>query len=53
MSETTGATHTDPLDGWKFGSIGKPVPNTECKVKVFFFSKYIYLVPSLVGYHSF
>ncbi|XP_060066523.1 probable 4-coumarate--CoA ligase 2 [Ylistrum balloti] len=32
MSETTGATHTDPLDGWKYGSIGKPVPNTQCKI---------------------
>ncbi|XP_033755252.1 probable 4-coumarate--CoA ligase 1 [Pecten maximus] len=32
MSETTGATHTDPIDGWKYGSIGKPVPNTQCKI---------------------
>ncbi|OWF49894.1 probable 4-coumarate--CoA ligase 1 [Mizuhopecten yessoensis] len=32
MSETTGATHTDPRDGWKYGSIGKPVPNTQCKI---------------------
>ncbi|XP_069114739.1 probable 4-coumarate--CoA ligase 1 [Argopecten irradians] len=32
MSETTGATHTDPKDGWKYGSIGKPVPNTQSKI---------------------
>ncbi|KAJ8308077.1 hypothetical protein KUTeg_012951 [Tegillarca granosa] len=32
MSETSPATHTSPLDGWKFGSIGKPLPNTESKV---------------------
>lgn len=32
MSETSPATHTTTLDGWKFGSIGKPLPNTESKV---------------------
>lgn len=32
MSEASPATHTTPLDGWKYGSIGVPLPNTECKI---------------------
>ncbi|XP_052274897.1 uncharacterized protein LOC127874556 [Dreissena polymorpha] len=32
MSETSPATHTTPLDWWKYGSIGVPLPNTESKV---------------------
>ena len=33
MSEASPATHTTPLDGWKYGSLGVPIPNTECKVR--------------------
>lgn len=32
MSEASPATHTAPLDGWKHGSIGVPLPNTESKI---------------------
>jgi hypothetical protein len=32
MSETSGAIFTDPVGTYKYGSIGKPVPNTEAKV---------------------
>lgn len=32
MSEASPATHTCPLTGWKYGSIGVPLPNTESKV---------------------
>ena len=33
MSETSGAIFTDPVGSYKYGSIGKPVPNTEAKVQ--------------------
>ena len=33
MSEASPATHTAPLSGWKYGSIGVPLPNTESKVR--------------------
>lgn len=32
MSETSGAIFTDPVGCYKYGSIGKPVPNTISKV---------------------
>ncbi|XP_035824479.1 probable 4-coumarate--CoA ligase 1 [Aplysia californica] len=32
MTETSPATHTAPLEGWKFGSVGVPLPNTDSKV---------------------
>ncbi|XP_045170274.2 uncharacterized protein LOC123532762 [Mercenaria mercenaria] len=32
MSEASPATHTTPSDGWKYGSIGIPIPNTESKI---------------------
>ena len=36
MSEASPATHTTPLSGWKYGSIGEPLPNTESKVLILF-----------------
>ena len=33
MSEASPATHTTPLTGWKYGSVGIPLPNTECQVR--------------------
>ncbi|XP_070179808.1 probable 4-coumarate--CoA ligase 1 [Littorina saxatilis] len=32
MTETSPATHTAPLTGWKYGSVGVPLPNTQSKV---------------------
>lgn len=32
LTETGPVTHLSPIEGWKSGSIGIPVPNTECKV---------------------
>ncbi|XP_062502464.1 uncharacterized protein LOC134179554 [Corticium candelabrum] len=32
LTETSPVTHLSPIEGWKPGSIGFPLPNTECKV---------------------
>ncbi|KAL3875048.1 hypothetical protein ACJMK2_037987 [Sinanodonta woodiana] len=32
MTESSPATHTTPLNGYKYGSIGIPLPNTESKI---------------------
>lgn len=45
MSETSGAIFTDPVGTYKYGSIGKPVPNTEAKVFFqFIINKYNFCV---------